>query len=213
MPIDLNDPEVKDAIAAAVEQATQGLVTKNADLLRDLRKAKSGATVDPAEVQKLEDENATLKTQVTELTRAKTKAEGLAERATKDLQAEQSQTQRLLVDTGLNDALAKAGVTNPGYLKAVKSMLAMQAKVEVEGDARVVKIDGKALPDYVKEWSTSDDGKHFVAAPGNSGGGSGGGGGNTAKAFKDLSETERTELYRRDPAEFQRQSTAAKQAA
>lgn len=213
MSIDLKDPEVVAAIEAAVEKAVEPLTAKRDELLGEVRKLRKGQQVDPEEVERIERERDTLKEELIKAQRELKAANTAAERATKDLQTEQSQTQRLLVDTGLNDALAKAGVTNPGYLKAVKSMLAAQAKVEVEGDARVVKIDGKALPDYVKEWSASDDGKHFVAAPGNSGGGSGGGGGNSAKAFKDLSETERTELYRRDPAEFTRQANAAKQAA
>jgi len=54
-------------------------------------------------------------------------------------------------------------------------MMAGGAQVAVEGDARVVKIGDKVLPDFIKEWSASDEAKHFISAPANNGGGAPGG--------------------------------------
>jgi len=84
-------------------------------------------------------------------------------------------TSKLLVDNGLNEALAKAGV-KPEYLKAAKAMFAGQVQVVTDGENRVAKVGDKGLSDFVTAWAAGDEGKHFVAAPNNSGGGSGGGG-------------------------------------
>lgn len=186
MSIDLNAPEVQDAIKAAVKEATDGLITKRDELLREVKDLKKGRQIDPADVEKLETEIDTLKGQLADAQKAAKTAVADAEKARKALESESGVTQRLLVDNGLNDALAKAGVTNPVHLKAVKSMLAGQVQIVAEGDTRVAKVGDKALADYVAEWSKGDEGKHFVAAPANSGGGAGGGGGNQNPAKGNL---------------------------
>lgn len=189
MSIDLNAPEVqkaiKDAVAAAVEEATTGLVSKRDELLREVKELRKGKTIAPEDVSKLEDQIEALKGQVSDAQKAAKTATTQAEKDRKALESAEGFTQRLLVDNGLNDALAKAGVTNPVHLKAVKSMLAGQVQIATEGDQRVAKVGDKALADFVTEWSKGDEGKHFVAAPHNSGGGAGGGGGsNTGKTIK-----------------------------
>ncbi|MDM0041872.1 hypothetical protein QTI05_22720 [Variovorax sp. J22R193] len=190
MSIDLNAPEVqkaiKDAVTSAVEEATTGLVSKRDELLREVKELRKGKTINPEDVTKLEDQIEALKGQVTEAQKAAKTATSQAEKDRKALETAEGFTQRLLVDNGLNDALAKAGVTNPVHLKAVKSMLAGQVQVATEGDQRVAKVGDKALADYVAEWSKGDEGKHFVAAPANSGGGAGGGGGSSNAQKGDL---------------------------
>jgi hypothetical protein len=42
-------------------------------------------------------------------------------------------------------------------------------------------VGDKPISEYLKEWATTDEGKHFVAAPNNNGGGSQGGGGEPPK--------------------------------
>lgn len=174
MSIDVNAPEVQEAIKAAVEEATKGLISKRDELLREVKELKKGRQINPEDVAALETEVETLKGQLSEAQKTVKKAQSDAESARKALEGAEGFTQRLLVDNGLSDALTKAGVTNPVHLKAVKSMLAGQVKIEADGDNRIAKVGDKALSDFVAEWAKGDEGKYFVAAPANSGGGANG---------------------------------------
>lgn len=176
MSIDLSSPEAKEAIKAAIEEATSGLAAKNRELLAELKEARKGRQVNPEDMEKLENELDRLRGELSEAQKAAKKATSEVEATRKQLQDAEGFTQRLLVDNGLTDALAKAGVTNPVHMKAVKSMLAGQVQVVAEGDAKIAKVGDKALADFVSEWAKGDEGKFFVAAPMNTGGGATGGG-------------------------------------
>lgn len=194
---DLNSDEVKQAIKDAVEEATNALAAKNKELLGELKEARKGKQIDPAELEKLEAQIDTLKGELTTAQRAVKDASTKAETATKQLETEKGFTQKLLVDNGLSDVLVKAGVSNPAMLKAVKSMLASQVQIVADGDNRIAKVGEKALDEFVKEWSASDEGKHFITAQNNTGGGSNGGGGNGApsKGKLDGNDKERAEYF------------------
>ena len=106
----------------------------------------------------------------------------------------------MLLDSGLTDSLVKAGVAAQ-YLPAVKAMLGTQAKVVVDGDSRKAVIGDKDLTDFVSGWATSDEGKHYLAAPNNGGGGASGGSGGasgqkiwTRERFDSASHFERSEF-------------------
>lgn len=173
--IDLSSPEVKEAIKAAVEEATTGLIKKRDELLGEVKKLRKNSEIDPEDYQRLKDENDELHGKVTEAQKAAKKAIDEAAKATKQAEAESGAVSKLLVDNGLTESLTKAGV-KPEYMKAAKSMLASQVNVVAEGDQRIAKVGDKALSDFVTTWAASDEGKHFVAAQNNSGGGSQGGG-------------------------------------
>jgi hypothetical protein len=173
MSIDLDSQEVKDAIAAAVAEEVAGLKAKNAELIAKNKKLQQGATVDPADVEALERQLDEWKAKAGEAGKAAAKAAKDLEAATKRAEQAESYTTKLLVDNGLNDALAKAGVTNPVHQKAAKAMLAGQTQVIADGDQKVVKVGDKALSDFVKEWAGGDEGKHFVTAPDAGGTGAG----------------------------------------
>lgn len=166
--IDLSAPEVQDAIRAAVEKATEGLSSKNRELLAEVKEARKGREVKPEDVAKLEDQIDTLKEQLGEATKAAKQAAKDAETARKDLDTERTQTNRLLVDNGLTDALVKAGVTNPVHQKAAKALL--REGVALDAD-KALRVGDKPLADYITEWAGGDEGKHFVAAPPAQGGG------------------------------------------
>jgi predicted nuclease with TOPRIM domain len=178
---DLNDPDVKDAIKAAVEEATAGLTAKNAELLGEVKKLRKAGEIKPEDLERVEAERDELKTQLDKATKDLKTATTTAEKAAKQLEAAEGYNRTLLVDNGLNEALTKAGVTNPAFIKAARSILAGQVQIVTEGDQRVAKVGEKALGDFVGEWAKSDEGKHFVAAPGNSGGGAQGGSGDGGK--------------------------------
>lgn len=171
--IDLSSPEVKEAIKAAVEEATSGLIKKRDELLGEVKKLRKNSEIDPDEFNRLREENDELQGKLTEAQKAKTKAETDAQKAIKQAEAESGAVSRLLVDNGLTESLTKAGV-KPEYLKAAKAMFANQVQVVQDGENRVAKVGDKALSDFVSAWAQGDEGKHFVSAPDNSGGGAGG---------------------------------------
>jgi len=177
MPIDLNDPEVKAAIKAAVDEEVAGLQSKNAELLAKLKKATKDAQIDPAEHAALQSELEATQAKLAEAAKALKAATSEAEKVKKAYDGESQLTHRLLVENGLTDALTKAGVTNPVHLRAAKAMLSGQVQLVAEGDNRIAKVGDKALADFVSEWAKGEEGKYFVAAQQNGGGGAPGGAG------------------------------------
>lgn len=172
MPLDRNDPEVKALLEEAAAEATEALSAKNKELLAELRAAKAkakGSDVDP-------EEHARLLTQVEELTGKLDKvtkdSARQIEKLSKDLTDKDGALTQHLIDGGLSSALAKAGVA-PHFMDAAKAMLRGQAAIK---DGAAV-IGDKPLADHVTEWAGTDQGKHFITAPANSGGGGQGGNG------------------------------------
>lgn len=195
---DITQADIDKAVADALESVK----AKNTELMDELKAAKAELRktrdIDPAEVAKLEDEIATLRADAAKAAKDVKAATERADKAEKAYADETAASARMLTDNALNDALASAGVTTPAMLRAVKAMLAGTAQVVTEGDARTVKIGDKALADAIKEWAATDDAKHFITAPDNSGGGaSGGRGGGGAKtvtqeAFNSMGAKERS---------------------
>jgi hypothetical protein len=175
-------PEEKAALKAAIDEAQAALVAKNKELLAELKEAKKGRTIDPADVEKLEQQIEKLSGERDAATKAAKDAGKLAEAATKKLQDESGFTQKLLIDNGLTAELTKHGVTNPVHLKAAQAMLRAGVQIAQDGETRVAKVGEKALADFVKEWAAGDEGKHFVTAANNGGGGAPGGGGKPGAA-------------------------------
>lgn len=177
MSTELDSKEVKDAIAAAVaeavEEATAGLKAKNHELLGKLKSAQKGQQIDPAELQEVEAQRDQLKAELDKVSKAAKKAEKDLEAANTRAAEAEGFTSKLLVDNGLSDALVKAGVTNPVHQKAAKAMLAGQVQIVADGEVKAPKVGDKALADFVKEWASGEEGKHFVTAPDGSGGGAG----------------------------------------
>jgi hypothetical protein len=171
-------PEVQAAIDAAVEAATSGLKTKNQELLDKNKKLMKGQEIDPQTVVDLEAQVDKLQGELSASQKSAKDSAKTLETLQGQLKAETGFTQKLLIDNGLTDELVKNGVA-PQFLPAVKAMFAGQAQIVAEGDTRTAKIGDKSVSDFVKAWAVSDDGKHFVKAPENSGGGSQGSGNGT----------------------------------
>lgn len=173
--IDLTSPEAKAAIEAAVEKATAPLIVKRDELLGEVKKLRKDATLDPADLEKVEAQRDDFKAKLAEANKAAAKAAKDVEVANKraaDIDASYTKT---LTDAALSEALAKAGVTNPVHIKAAKAMLAGNVQAVDENGARVVKAGDKALGDFITEWAGSDEGKFFVAPTGQHGDGAHGG--------------------------------------
>jgi hypothetical protein len=169
MAIDLNDAEVKAAIQAAIDAEVAGLKAKNNELIDKVKKLQKGQEIDPQTVIDLEAKIDKLQGDLTASQKTVKEQSKLAETLQGQLKTESEFTQRLLIDNGLSDALTLVKV-KPELSKAVKALFANQAQIKVDGDNRKAVIGDKALNEYIDEWSKSDEGKHFIAAPINGGG-------------------------------------------
>jgi len=174
--MDIDSPEGKAAIKAAVEEATSGLIKKRDELLNEVKTLRKNSEIKPEAYQALKDENDALNDKLAETGKALKVAQSDTEKATKALQAESAAVSKMLIDNGLTEAITAAGV-KPELAKAAKAMFASQATIKADGETRAAVIGDKSLSDFVTEWSKSDEGKHFVQAPENSGGGANGGSG------------------------------------
>jgi len=195
-------PEVQAAIDAAVEAATSGLKTKNQELLDKNKKLMKGQEIDPQTVVDLEAQVDKLQGELSASQKSAKESVKTLETLQGQLKAETGFTQKLLIDNGLTDELVKNGVA-PQFLPATKAMFSSQAQIVAEGETRVAKIGEKTVSEFVKEWAASEDGKHFVTAPNNSGGGSTGGKGSdngqktiSRDAFDTKSHSERAEFFK-----------------
>ena len=198
--MEISEEDFNAKISEAIEAATGGLVKKNQELLSELKEARKGRAIDPAELDKLQAKIDALEADLGTAHKTKKEQEKALKLAQDALASESGFTQKLLLDSGLTEALVKAGVATP-MLPAVKAMLGSQAKVIVDGDARKAVIGDKDLTEFVSAWATTDEGKHFIAAPANGGGGASGGAGNgsgakvwTREKFDSASPFERSEF-------------------
>lgn len=168
--IDIDSPEGKAAIKAAIEEATSGLVKKRDELLNEVKTLRKNSEIKPEAYQALKEEIDALNEKLSENSKALKLAQTDTEKANKALQAESAAVSKMLIDNGLTEAITAAGV-KPELAKAVKALFASQATIKADGETRAALIGDKSIKDFVTEWSKSDEGKHFVAAPENSGGG------------------------------------------
>lgn len=115
----------------------------------------------------------------------------------------------------IEDAFRKELTKQPDIPKELHDSLIMVltqrsgAKVEVDPDNPTnrcaVTKDGDEIPRFFELWLDSPEAKIIRKAPVSTGGGAGHlGGGGGGKAFKDMSPSERTEFFRRDPEGYRK---------
>lgn len=172
--------EIRAMIDAAVEEATTGLVTKNKELLAEVKKARKAGEVTPEQLADVERERDQAQADLAKAQKDLKAASTNTEKLQKSLESESAFTQNLLVDNGLVAELTKHGVTNPVHIKAAQALLRSGVQIVADGDKRIAKVGDKDLASHVKEWAAGDEGKHFVTAPANGGGGASGGSGKGA---------------------------------
>lgn len=195
--------EQKAAIAIMVEEATSGLVAKNADLLKDLKKIQKVGAPTQEQLDSLENQIDALKIENTTISKTLKAATKTAEDANKLLLAESGFTTRLLIDNGLVAALAANGVVDPALMKGAQAMLRSGVQVISEGDNRIAKYGDKALAEHIKEWAGSDEGKRYVTAKQNIGGGATGGTG-SAEASKTMTRAAFNAITPKEQSNFSR---------
>lgn len=177
MAIDRNDPE----IISLIEELTAPLAAKNKELLGELRSAKAkakGSDIDPEDYARLQSEVEDLNGR---LSNSEKMSKSEIAKLSKSLSEKDGALSGLLVDSGITEALAKAGVA-PHYMNPLKAMFKTQAQLVAENGQYKAVIGDKGLADAIGAYLGGDEGKHFVSAPMNSGGGSQGAGGKGASA-------------------------------
>ena len=140
--VDLTSPEVKQAIADAGAEEVKGLKAKNAELIDLNKKLRKNAEIDPADLEAAERERDEWKDKAAAAEKAAKKAAADLEAANKARDELNAAFTGSLKEAALTDALTKAGVTNPAYLKAAKALLSGAVEVAEENGQRVVKAGG-----------------------------------------------------------------------
>jgi hypothetical protein len=152
----------------------EALAAKNRELLGEVKMAKAkarGSDINPEDYAALQNELEATKAALDKATKESGKQiEGL----NKALAEKDGALQSYLIDNGLNDAMLKAGI-RPEVMGVVKARLKAEAKLVADNGQYSALFGDKPLVEGVTAWAASDEGKHFVAAPANTGGGAAGG--------------------------------------
>lgn len=201
MAFDKNDPKDMEIVQGMIDDAVNGLKTKNNELIRKLKKAEDPDKYN-AEIERLEGEVETLKGKLT-----------ITEKDLKKTQTEFTSLQenhKALVEkdtaTTISNALSKAldGVkVKPDLKKGVEAMLRNNLQLI---DGKVMAGD-KALDAYVQEWAKGDDAKPWIAEQTPNGGGGKGAGADRFHQFgqvkdKDGKDTSLSKLDTKSLTEF-----------
>lgn len=184
MSLDLNDPEVKKEIDAAVEQKISdkiaGLVANKDEILKEKRSLQEKLAVfegvDPKRLHELEEyrnKNEQKKlVDKAEYEKALAESERIANEQREKTESALKQRNSALKAIALEQALLANNVKNEAYLQAAASMLADKVELaEVDG-VLASKIEDKDIKEYIKNWVENGLGKHFATPPQSSGGGS-----------------------------------------
>lgn len=215
--MELTEQELKDKIAAAVTEATNGLKENRDKALGKLDALKTQlAAIEAEKEQAVQDAllkdgkhtelidrmNAGHKTAIDDLKTQLTTAESGLKAATENLR-------KVLVDKELTGLFAAAGVTDENLLKAAVMLNAPLAVVTdgEDGAEPVVSINGEPLDAFMKTW-TEGAGKSFITN-GNTGGGAGNNSGGDTDEFEQFFKpgtvnlTKQNELKRANPERYE----------
>lgn len=179
----LKTAEAKVIIDEIVEKAKAGLIAKNEELLaltKEQKETQKELNKRLEAIEKAKEEAETeAATKSGDIEKIK---QQLTEKHAKELTKLQGEKDALagqlnvhVVDGSLTQALVKAGIA-PQFMEAATALIKTANKAEIDAvDGKpVAKLSGKAVDDFVTEWSKSEAGKHFVSAGFSSGGGSNG---------------------------------------
>lgn len=210
-----DDPKETDPVVADLKSQIEKLTANNAKLVGELRQAKGGLSAE--EAARLGAELDTAKAENIKLAASlKKTTDDMATATTThktEIEKKSATIQRLIRDEGLVKGLTTLK-TLPELLNGAIALHRGKIEVDEEKGEAFATVDGtrKTLDEYLQGWAGSEEGKHYIAAGGNSGGGAAGSGGGSGagKAWKDMSLDERTNLYRANPAQADALAAASK---
>jgi len=239
--IDLEDPAIKTAITAAVEAATQGLKSKNSELLGTLKNTKNELDGFKTQFEGLDiDAVKGLLNKVGQDEETKLIAEGKLDEVItrrterlrgdydKQLAAERSRADKAEAfaakysDKVLADSIRAAAIKAGALPEAAEDIiLRARGTFKLSEDGEAIATDGDGEVIYGKdgktplsplEWAESLRETATHLWPRAQGAGqTGDNGGKATKKFSDMTETERTALYRADPEKYRQMREATKQ--
>ena len=158
--VTINDLQQKlDKALSSIER----LEKKNSELIDREKKAKTDAENAADEAQRIADEAASKAGDVEGIKAAHSRE---IKKLQDSLDARDRTLNTMLIDNAIATKIGEAGVF-PHFSKAVTAMIKADAVVK-NGEATVGDVP---LGDYISSFLTSDEGKHFVAAPQNGGAG------------------------------------------
>lgn len=191
MEIDLNAPEIQEAIKTeaqkAADQIASGLKAKNTELLDEVKKLKS--TYSGVDLEEYNALKAKQKEQQFEGVkdakelRARLEAEYTPKltEAEKKAQEAEGRLKTYMIKNDLTQALVSVNI-HPELLEAALTVIMGKREVDITDSGAVV--DGLPVKQYIEKWAAAE-GKAFIGAPANNGGGArGGNGGGAAKTIK-----------------------------
>ena len=171
----------------------EAMNAKNKELLSEVKKlkAKNSDAVEAEKYAELEAKYDELKAENDKLAK---KYDADTKKLNADLANANGSLNKYLIDAGLSDNLAKAGV-KAEFLEAAKALLRGNASLKDDKGELKAYIADKPISEFVSEWAQKD-GKAFIAAPqGQGGGASGSGSANVSGSFGGT-QSERTAAIR-----------------
>lgn len=163
-----------DELLAESEASRNTIAGMKSDLVKLKAKAK-GAEIDPEAHAELQSKVETLQAELDKVGKLSKKQ---LDDLTGQMSAKDAALTKYLIDSQLSDGLAKSGV-KPEFMDAAKALLRNGATIKADNGEYSALIGDKPIHEAIGAWASSDQGKHFISAPVNSGGGGQGGGGSS----------------------------------
>lgn len=167
-------------IDAAVEKAVGPLKSKIEEVMDEAKEAKrklrAASEIKPEDLTAAEERADKAEAKVKELETANKALAKERDGAVKSLEAEQGAARSYALDAEINAAISAGGVV-PSLVPGFTALMKQGAKAELVDGRYVVTIADKPAGEHISAFLSTDDGKHYKAAPMNGGGGAPGGGG------------------------------------
>lgn len=163
----MTDEEIKQAIADAVSTETEKLKTKNSELIKEVRDLKVGKKTAEEEA---DDAKADADRKSGDIEALEKRLNDKFEKERNALAGERDTALGELKTLKIDSVISKALVDN-NVAKFAHGPLTAMFKSGATLDGSEASYDGKPLADALKGYFGSEDGKHYVTAPNNSGGG------------------------------------------
>jgi len=178
-----------------LKKGNEALASKNSEILNEMkqeRKKNRDSDIDSTKYYELQDKLDDLKESSKKMEHDLKGRDKEIVKLTESNTGLNTNLHNVIVDGGLTDSLAKAGVL-PHFMDAAKALLKGQVSI---ADNKAV-VGDKSLTDFMTEWA-GEAGKHYIGAADNSGGGAGGNksGGGSHQDTSNMSPSEKMKLGR-----------------
>ncbi|MEA2090940.1 MAG: hypothetical protein U9O83_01080 [Campylobacterota bacterium] len=202
-------PKTVEELEALLKDANNkidGLVDSKATILDEKKKLeKKYKEVDAEEYFNLRDKYETLESEHNKLQTTLKGKDKEVEKLMSQNDGLTATTNKYIIDNGISKelrGLERMELRDGGLELAIENI---KTRFKPTNENGVLQFGDKSAKDFISDWATSEDSKFFLQAKENSGGGSNGGSGQGgAKTLSKMSESERNELYRSNPSEFNR---------